>query len=62
MVLWENDLFDICDHVVQVDFSKITCWSIIESRMEIFIADKYGECVARNIDGNNGMALLEFKD
>ena len=58
MVLWENDLFDICDHVVQVDFSKITCWSIIESRMEIFIADQYVQFIIDDADSNHGLAFL----
>ena len=58
MVLWENDLFDFCDYVVQVDFPKIACGSVIESGMEIFIADQYVQSFIDDTDGDHGLAFL----
>jgi len=58
MVYRENILPDLRDHVVSLDFPEIENRSIVESGMEIFVADKYVQLIAGNVDRDNGMAFL----
>ena len=58
MVLWQNILPDICDHVVQVDLSAFAYRSVAEPGMEIFVADQHVQFIAGDGDGDLGVALL----
>jgi hypothetical protein len=49
------------DHVVPVDISQVTCGSVAEFRMEIFVANKYVQFTIGGSHRYIRMALLEFR-
>ena len=58
MVLWKNIFSHIPDHVVQVDLPSFADRPAAQPGMEIPVANKYGQSLIGDIDGDNGMAFL----
>ena len=61
MVFSKNIWYHIHHHAVSLDIPAPACGPVIDFGVEISFAHKYGECIAGNGDGDNGMAFLSGK-